>query len=69
MTAQAQAPLLTLVNLRVAFGAQEVVHGIDLRIRAGDRVALVGESGSGKAKICYRHRPPTCSAFGATTSP
>ncbi len=49
MNAHEQAPLLELVDLRVAFGAQEVVHGIHLSLRAGERLALVGESGSGKS--------------------
>ena len=41
-------PLLEVKNLRVAFGAKEVVHGIDFSIQPGEKLALVGESGSGK---------------------
>lgn len=41
-------PLLEVRGLRVAFGGKEVVHGIDLTITPGEKLALVGESGSGK---------------------
>jgi microcin C transport system ATP-binding protein len=41
--------LLNVQGLRVSFGGQSVVHGIDFHINAGERLALVGESGSGKS--------------------
>ena len=40
--------LLDVRGLRVAFGGNEVVHGIDFSIAQGEKLALVGESGSGK---------------------
>lgn len=41
--------LLDVENLKIAFGAQEAVHGISFRIEKGETLAVVGESGSGKS--------------------
>ena len=47
------APTLRIKDLRLGFqgwsGTVEVLHGISMHIRKGERVALVGESGSGKS--------------------
>ena len=41
--------LLDIRDLRVAFDGSEVVHGVNLSMAPGERLALVGESGSGKS--------------------
>src|SRR5882757_2359264 len=46
-------PLLEINDLRVAFGGDAVVHGVDLRVMPGERVAVVGASGSGKSTTAH----------------
>ena len=41
--------LLDIQDLRIAFDGTEVVHGVNLSVAPGERLALVGESGSGKS--------------------
>ncbi|WP_321841859.1 ABC transporter ATP-binding protein [Paraburkholderia bannensis] len=42
-------PLLEVAGLRAWYGESQVLHGVDLRIGAGEVVALAGRNGSGRS--------------------
>lgn len=43
--------MLEVVNLRSAYGRIEVLHGVNLSVRAGEVVALIGSNGAGKTTL------------------
>jgi ribose transport system ATP-binding protein len=47
----AEAIALRGVGLRKSFGGVEVLHGVDIELRAGEVHALVGENGAGKSTM------------------
>ncbi len=55
-------PVLALQAVSKSFGPIEVLHGIDLALRAGEVHALIGENGAGKSttmKILAGYQPAT----------
>ncbi len=52
-------PLLRVDGLAAGYGAMEILHGVDLRLGAGQSLCLIGPNGAGKSTILH-------SIFGLT---
>ncbi|WP_255701903.1 ABC transporter ATP-binding protein [Bordetella sp. LUAb4] len=53
MSPAVASPILALTGLRKAFGATEIIRGVDLQIRAGERHAVIGPNGAGKSTLFH----------------
>ncbi len=49
--ATGEQPLLRIDNLHKSFGEIEVLRGVDLDVKRGEKVSIIGPSGSGKTTL------------------
>lgn len=46
-------PLLRIEGLVAGYGKMEILHGIDLQVRAGQSLCLIGPNGAGKSTVLH----------------
>ncbi len=49
----AMQPILTLSGVHKAFGETQIIRGVDLELRNGERHALIGPNGAGKSTVFH----------------
>ena len=49
--AAASTPALELKDLRKSFGKTEIIRGINLNVRSGERIGIIGPNGAGKSTL------------------
>ena len=42
---------LKITDLKVGYGRNEVIHGLDLEVQSGEKLALLGANGAGKSTV------------------
>ena len=50
-SAKKMTPIVDIQGLRKSYGSNEVLKGIDLKVKAGEVIAIIGKSGSGKSTL------------------
>lgn len=66
MNETVSAPVLDLAGLRKSFGRMEIIRGVDLAVRDGERHAVIGPNGAGKSTLFHLisgHYRPTAGAI------
>lgn len=47
------SPILSLAGLHKSFGATQIIRGVDLEVRTGERHAVIGPNGAGKSTLFH----------------
>ena len=61
---------VSLRQVRKSFGTVDVIKGIDLEVKKGERVVVCGPSGSGKSTMtrCINRRPDLGDGIGRSST-
>jgi branched-chain amino acid transport system ATP-binding protein len=51
VSAASATAALELVDVRKSFGRTQIIHGANLSVKAGERVAIIGPNGAGKSTL------------------
>ena len=53
---------ISLTNVTKTFGFKNILNGLNIEIKTGDRISIIGENGCGKTTILTR-TPAACAWY------